>query len=314
MGYLKEGDLKIIYMGTPEISAHVLSRLIEAGFDIVAVISNEDKPIGRKKVLEPTPVKQVALAHDIPVYQPHRIRLDHDFLKGIPCDLIVTMAYGQIVPKEVLDHPKIKAVNLHGSLLPLLRGAAPIQRAIMEGYRCSGVTLMEMVEAMDAGDMYAKKEVEILPSDNYTSYAEKIGQAAAELALENLLKLANGELKGIPQDPAQVSFADKIKPEDEHLPLHVPANVFCDYVRGLSLTPGGYLYLEDKKLKVLGAHYFEEGRKGEAGEIVSAKKGLFLQLEDAIVSLDLLQLEGKKMMDAKSFANGIRDLEGKKLS
>ena len=150
---------RIVYMGTPEISAAVLESLLKNGYHVVALISNEDKEVGRKHQLENTPTKKVALSYNVPVYQPHRIRLDHEWLKDLNPDLIITFAYGQIVPQEVLDAPKKGCINLHGSLLPKLRGAAPIQRAIMNGEKTTGVTLMQMVAAMDAGLMYDKEEV-----------------------------------------------------------------------------------------------------------------------------------------------------------
>ena len=166
MKFKTNKDVRIVYMGTPEISAKVLERVLQEGFSVVGVISNEDKEVGRKRIKEPTPVKKVALEHGVPVYQPHRIRLEHDFLKKIDFDVLLTMAYGRIVPEEVLQAPCVGAVNLHGSLLPEYRGAAPIQRAIMDGKSKTGVTLMEMVKEMDAGRMYDKLEVDIAPEDN----------------------------------------------------------------------------------------------------------------------------------------------------
>ena len=222
MKFKTNKDVRIVYMGTPEISAKVLERVLQEGFSVVGVISNEDKEVGRKRIKEPTPVKKVALEYGVPVYQPHRIRLEHDFLKKIDFDVLLTMAYGQIVPEEVLQAPCVGAVNLHGSLLPEYRGAAPIQRAIMDGKSKTGVTLMEMVKEMDAGRMYDKLEVDIAPKDNYSSLQEKISFAAGELAARDLLKYANGELPGVEQNPSDVTFAAKILPENEHIPLHLP--------------------------------------------------------------------------------------------
>lgn len=313
MAFSVNNQPRIIYMGTPEISAIVLRGMIEAGFNIVALITNEDKPVGRKKELEPTPTKKVAATHHIPVYQPHRIREDNAFLKDIPCDIIVTMAYGQIVPKEVLDHPSIGCINLHGSLLPKLRGAAPIQRSIMEGDKVTGVTLMQMVDKMDAGVMYDKKEVIIEDNDNYTSLSTKIGEAAKDLIVEDLLKYANGKLPGLAQKEEEVTFAAKIKPSDEHLSLDMEATDLVNMIRGLSLTPGGYFLLEGKKLKVFGAVIDRKGEEAPIGTILSLKKGVFLQAKGAVLSLSSLQLEGKKSMDAKSFANGNQNLLGKVL-
>ena len=212
MNFENKSEPRIVYMGTPELSAKVLEAMIEDGWNIVALVTNEDKEVGRKRVLTPTPTKQVALAHNIPVYQPHRIRLDHAFLDEIKPDVIVTFAYGQIVPDEVLNCPKYGCINLHGSLLPKLRGAAPIQRSIMEGHKKTGVTLMQMVAAMDAGLMYDKEEVEIAPDETYTSLQNKISDAGKRLILRDLLPYLNGELPGVPQNEDEVTFAAKIKP------------------------------------------------------------------------------------------------------
>ncbi len=312
MEYTKQ-NARIVYMGTPEISAIVLRGLLEEGFHIVGVITNPDKPLGRKAILTPSPVKEVALAHGIPVFQPAKIRLEHDFLEGLNPDVIVTMAYGQIVPKAVLDCTKKGCINLHGSLLPALRGAAPIQRAIDEGLTRTGVTLMEMVEAMDAGRMYDKAEVTIEEKDNYSSLATKIGIAARDLIVKDLLVYLNDQLPGEPQDESLVTFAAKVKPEDEHLDFSFGRDALLNRIRALSLTPGGYALLDDHKLKILEASKAELP-SGKPGEIVKAKKGLFVSASDGVLSLDWVQLEGKKPMDGKSFVNGYRDLEGKILN
>ena len=311
--FKSNSEVKVVYMGTPEISASVLLSILKAGYKVVAVVTNEDKEIGRKHELEPTPVKKIAQEWSIPVYQPHRIRKEHTFLDELDFDVLVTMAYGQIVPKEVLDAPKIGAINLHGSLLPALRGAAPIQRAIMNGDSKTGVTLMKMVEAMDAGEMYDKAEVEIAPSDNYTSLAWKISECASSLIVKDLLPYANGELVGVAQKEDEVTFANKILPEDERLPLSLPVSSLLSYIRGLSETPGGYFLLDGKKFKVYKASLSTLPLKGALGEIVKCSKGVYVQANGGIISLDDVQLEGKKRMDGKSFSNGASSLLGKVL-
>ncbi len=307
-------EARIVYMGTPEISAHVLRSLIEHGYNIVGLITNEDKEVGRKHILEPTPCKKVALEFGVPVFQPHRIRLEHEFLKDLKPDVIVTFAYGQIVPDEVLNCPKHGCINLHGSLLPKLRGAAPIQRAIMNGDTKTGVTLMEMVSAMDAGKMYDKEEVDILEDDTYTSLSHKISLAAEKLILRDLNPYLEGKLPGVPQDESEVTFADKIKPEHEHLPLEVSAHSFVRYAHGLSEEPGGYLLLNNEKLKIYKAKVANNNVTGKLGEIVEASKRLLIQLQDGQVEILDLQLQGKKRMDARSFLNGQRNLLGAFLS
>lgn len=305
---------RIVYLGTPEISASILEKMVENGCNIVALVTNEDKEVGRKKILEPTPTKKVALAHNIPVFQPHRIRLDNSFLPGLNADVIVCMAYGQIVPLEVLNAPKYGCINLHGSLLPLLRGAAPIQRAIMNGDKLTGVTLMQMVDKMDAGLMYDKKEVVIEENDNFSSLAKKTSDAGAELIIKDLLPYLNGELPGLPQDESLVTIAKKISPEDEKIPLSINCREFVNYVRGLSLTPGGYLLLNDEKLKIYAAHQVSSSLEAELGTIIKDKKEFLIQLNDGVISLDEVQLQGHKVMDAASFLNGSHGLLGQKLS
>lgn len=312
MEYSKNNS-RIVYMGTPEISAVALRGLIDEGFNIVAVITNPDKPVGRKGILTPSPVKEVALAHGIPVFQPAKIRLDYEFLKELKPDVIVTLAYGQIVPQGVLDIPVRGCVNLHGSLLPELRGAAPIQRAIDLGKSLTGITLMEMVAAMDAGKMFDKIEVSISSEDNYTSLCDKLALAAKELILKDLLSYLNGLLPGIPQDESQVTFAAKITPEDERLDFSWNSERLLNRIRALSYTPGGYGLLNGEKFKIFKAHAVAMA-KGKPGEIVCAKKGVFVSTADGVLSLDEVQLQGKKMTDGKSFANGYRDLEGRLLA
>ena len=305
-------NVRILFMGTPEIAAHVLSRLLEQGFHVIGVVCNEDKPTGRKKTLTPPPTKVVALEHNIPVYQPHRIREDHAFLNGLEIDLILTMAYGQIVPQEVLDAPKFGALNLHGSILPKLRGAAPMQRAIIEGHKSTGVSLMKMVDKMDAGEVYDTKEFLIEDNDTYGDICNKMAEAAAEIAIKDILLYIEGKLPGIPQNESEVTFANKIKSEDEHLPLDLPRNEFRNWVRGLSPTPGGYLFLEGKKLKILACSIVEGDNPG-IGVLTFDKKSVCLGLPDGLVRLDKVQLEGKGVTDGQSFANGYRSKQGCKL-
>ena len=304
-----EKDYRIIYMGTPQMSADILESMIQDGFNIVAVIAQEDQEVGRKRILEEVPTKKVAKAHGIPVYQPHKIRLDYEFVKELKPDLILTMAYGQIVPQGLLDIPRLGALNLHGSILPKFRGAAPIQRAIWEGESKTGVTLMEMVDKMDAGKMYAVEECEITEEDNYTSLCEKIVACSIKLVREKLPLYLEGKLDGMEQDESKVSFASKIKPEDEKLDLSKPTKEFLCQLRALSETPGGYLLLEDKKLKIFKASKISESTSREVGTL-SVKKIPTLQLSDGEIELKEVQLEGKKKMDGKSFANGSHSLDG----
>ena len=303
-------DVRILYMGTPEMSAKVLEAIILGGFNIVGVIAQEDQPVGRKGIITKVPTKVVAEKYNIPVYQPHKIRLDYEFVKDINPDLILTMAYGQIVPQGLLDIPQMGALNLHGSILPKFRGAAPIQRAIMEGETETGVTLMEMVDKMDAGKMFGVKKCEILPQDNYSSLCDKIVKCCIDACNEFLPKYFNNELKGTEQDESKVTFADKIKPETEKLSLEYSVDKFINYVRGMSEEPGGYLLLDELKFKILKACKANITINGEVGTL-QINKNVFLKLKDGVIELQEVQLSGKKKMDGKSFANGSRHLDGK---
>lgn len=296
---------RIIFMGTPSISAKVLEGLILNGYHVVAVIAQPDRPVGRKKILEPVPTKVVAEKYNIPVYQPIKIRKEYEFVNELQPDVIVTLAYGQIVPQGLLDIPRLGCINLHGSLLPKYRGAAPIQYALINNEKKTGMTLMKMVKEMDAGEMYATEEVEISDDDNSTSLFEKMGGAALRLILRELPKYLEGKLPGIPQDESQVTFAPSIKPEEEKIDLNKSKEEIFGLIRGLSEAPGAYIYLGELKLKIYRAMIVSSESLGEVGEIVKADKGgLYLQTNNGIISLLDLQLEGKKRMDYKSFING----------
>ena len=306
---------RIIFMGTPEISAKVLEGMILDGYQIVALIAQPDRPIGRKQILEAVPTKVVAEKYSIPVYQPAKIRKEYEFVNDLKPDVIVTLAYGQIVPQGLLDIPTLGAINLHGSLLPKYRGAAPIQYALINNDKVTGMTLMRMVKEMDAGEMYDKEEVEITPEDNNTSLFEKMGDAALKLILRALPKYLNGELKGIPQDESLVSFCPTIKPEEEKLDLSNSIDKISGYIRALSELPGAYLYLDNQKFKIYQAKIISNEVIGKVGEIVKAdKNGLYLQCKDGLLSLLIIQKEGKKKMDYKSFINGNQGLLGKVLN
>ncbi len=309
---MKKEEARIIFMGTPDISSRVLESLILHGYNIIASISQEDKPVGRKAILEATPVKLISQKYNIPCYQPHKIRLDYDFILDLKPDLIITFAYGQIVPEAVLNAPKLGCINLHGSLLPKYRGAAPIQYSLINLDKITGVTLMKMIKEMDAGEMYAKKEVEISIDDNSTSLFKKISLAAEELILEILPEFLKGNYKGEKQDENLVSYAPMIKAEQERLSLDMDIDHILGWIKGLSDEPGGYLYLEDKKLKIFKASILNHENNHQIGEIIEAsKKGLSVQLKGGVLNILELQMEGKKRMDYKSFLNGNPNLLGK---
>ena len=312
---MEKNDLRLVFMGTPEIAAYVFEALINEGYHFVGLVAQPDHPVGRKGIIEKVPTKVVAEKYNIPVFQPVKIRLDYAFIDEIKPDLVITMAYGQIVPEEFLNKIPLGCLNLHGSLLPKYRGASPIQTALINNEKVTGVTLMEMVKAMDAGRMYAKKEVEIDENDNATSLFNKIKIAAKELVISALPLYINKDLIGEEQNEDEVTFCSIIKPEQEKLDLSLSAKEIIGWIRGLSDEPGGYLYLNNQKLKIYKAQLFNNEITNSIGEIVKAdKNGLVFQAKDGQIAILELQKEGKKRMDYRSFINGNQNLLGQILS
>ena len=312
---MEKKELNLLFMGTPEISAYVFEQMILDGYHFVGLVAQPDHPVGRKGIIEKVPTKVIAEKYNIPVFQPIKIRKDFSFMDNLKVDLVITLAYGQIVPQGFLDIPRFGCLNLHGSLLPKLRGASPVQTALINNEKVTGVTLMEMVAAMDAGRMYGKKEVIIEEDDNATSLFKKISEAAKDLVLELLPKYVNGELEGIPQNEEEVTFCSLIKPEQEKLDLSKDILEVYGYIRGLSDEPGAYLYLDNQKLKIFKAKVANDLVTAEVGTIVQADKhGLLLQCQNGQLAILELQKEGKKRMDYKAFINGNQNLLGTKLN
>ncbi len=306
MIYKNAKEVKVLFLGTPEIAVKPLLGLLENGFDVVGVVCQEDKVTGRGQgQIEMPPVKKIALKAGLPVFQPHRIKNDFDFAKSLNFDVIVCMAYGQIIPLDLVALAPKGAINLHGSLLPKLRGAAPIQRSIMNGDKKSGITLMEMAEKMDSGKMFDKREVLISDEDNYSSLMIKLGDLAKEMIAEDLLPYVNDELVGIKQNEEEVTFAKKILPEDEHLPLNLNSIETNRYIRGLADKPGAYVIFRDKKLKIYSSSVAQDTAI-ECGYLKCIKGKLYLGVKEGALLLKEVQYEGKKRMDAGAFANGAR--------
>ena len=310
---MEKKGLNLLFMGTPQISADVFEAMILDGYHFAGLVCQPDHPVGRKGIIEKCPTKLIAEKYNIPIFQPIKIRDDYSFMNNLKVDLVITLAYGQIVPQGFLDIPPYGCLNLHGSLLPKLRGASPIQTALINNEKVTGVTLMEMVKAMDAGRMYGKKEVVITDDDNSTSLFKKIGEAARDLVLELLPKYLNGELKGEEQNEDEVTFCSLIKPEQEKINLSKDIKDIYGLIRGLSDEPGAYLYLNEQKVKIFKASIANNVVNAEVGTIVEAdKRGLLIQLNDGQLAILELQKEGKKRMDYRSFINGNQNLLGAK--
>ena len=307
---------KVIFMGTPDFSTNILKMLIEE-HDVIAVVTQPDRPVGRKRVLTPPPVKKVAVEHDIPVYQPEKLSTSDDLqrLIDLEADVIVTAAFGQLLPTALLEAPRYGAVNVHASLLPKYRGGAPIHQAIIDGEQETGVTIMYMVKKLDAGDIISQARVDIEQTDNVGTMHDKLSVLGTTLLKETLPSILNGTNTRIQQDESQATFASNIKREDERIDWTQPAQRIHDHIRGLSPWPVAYTTMDDTALKLYAAHVVE-GQHGAPGEIIATtKKEIIVGTgSNAAIALTDIQLSGKKRMAAAQFLSGAQgDLVGKKL-
>ncbi len=297
--------MKAVFMGTPIFSAPILEALIE-NYQVVAVITQPDKKIGRKQEVQYTPVKEVAVKHNIDVYQPVKIKDDYEFLKNIDFDIIITAAYGQIIPKQILDMPKLGCINVHGSLLPKLRGGAPIHRSILNGYSETGITIMYMAEKMDAGDMISKTVVKILDEDTVGSLHDKLSLAGKELLLDTLPAIINGTNKREVQNESEVTYAWNLKREEELLDFSKTTREVFNHVRAFNPWPTAYATLDGKSLKFFSVKEAMCESNAKNGEIIEKTKDYFsVKTSDGALDVYEVQYEGKKKMDTKSFLNGV---------
>ena len=305
-------DIKIVYMGTSEFSSKILEFLIENKVNVVGVVSQPDKEVGRKNKIQVTPVKEVALKYGIEVFQPIKIKDDYEFIANKNPDIILTCAYGQIVPQAVLDIPKYKCINIHGSLLPKYRGAAPIQYAILNDEKQTGVTYMEMVKKMDAGCMYSKTFVDIDNNDNAQDIFDKLLVTVKETVIDFLDDFVEGKIVGIEQNEEEVTFSKMIKREDEVIDWNDSKRNIHNKVRAFNPSPVAYTILNDVNIKIYEGEETSEDIHGEVGEIVKAnKEGIFVRCSDGVYKITKLQPAGKKVMDSRDYINGNKDLVGK---
>ena len=299
--------MRIVFMGTPFFAVGVLQGLIDHyKDDIVGVVSQPDKLVGRHQVLTNTPVKELALKYNIPVIQPIKIREDYQGVLDFRPDIIITCAYGQIIPKEILDYPKYGCINVHASLLPKLRGGAPIHKAIIEGYPKTGVTIMYMDVGMDTGDMISKVETVIEDSDNLESLHDRLSVLGTKLLLDTLPSIFDGTNKREKQNEEEVTFAYNIKREEEHIDFHKSSREIFNLIRGLSPIPSSNAILDDNEMKIYASKILDKEYKGECGEIVDiTKEGIVVKTGDFAIVLTEVKPFGKKRMDANSYINGI---------
>ncbi|MHA2853499.1 methionyl-tRNA formyltransferase [Paenibacillus lautus] len=313
--------MNIVFMGTPAFAVPSLEMLIAEGYTIAAVVTQPDRPQGRKKVLTPTPVKEAALRHGIPVLQPQRLRNPEAVaeLAEYKPDLIVTAAYGQILPKSVLDMPALGCLNVHGSLLPAYRGGAPIQRSIINGESVTGITLMYMAEGLDTGDMIARAEVPIEDDDTAGTMFEKLSQAGAELLRRELPRLVKGKVEAEPQDDSKATYAPNLTRDDEKIDWSRTSREIYDQIRGLVPYSGGFTLWNGEVFKVWAAAKPDSAQKasGDAqpGTVLELQeKGIVVKTGDGTLTLLTVQPSGKKAMDAAQFVRGTSLTAGTVLS
>ncbi|MBN3490689.1 methionyl-tRNA formyltransferase [Acholeplasma equirhinis] len=291
----------IVFMGTPEFSVPILEMLIKENYPVGLVVTQPDRVVGRKKELQKSPVKQLAESYGIEVFQPEKLRLDYQYVIDKKPSLIVTASYGQILPKALLD--TIPAVNIHGSLLPKYRGGAPIQYALFNGDKETGITLMEMAFKMDSGAMIEKRTIEILDSDDYGTLSQKLSYIGRDLLKENIDKVLAKNYTAIPQNEDEVTFAFTLKYEDEALDFN--KTVFWNHnrIRGLSPNVGAHFVYRNVLVKVFKSHK-SDIMDLNPGEIRIIGKRLVIGCLDGGIELDLIQQAGKKLMPVRDYLNG----------
>lgn len=299
---------KVVFMGTPDFSVPVLQRLLEEKYDVIAVVTQPDRPVGRKKVLTPPPVKVEALKHNIPVYQPEKIRQSEELktIISLNPDIIVTAAFGQILPKELLDAPKFGCVNVHASLLPELRGGAPIHYSILQGKEKTGITIMYMAEKLDAGDIISVAEVKIEEEDTVGTLHDKLSVVGSDLLAETLPKLLAGEITPIPQKDEEATFAPNLKRSDEKIDWSTSGEEVYNKIRGLNPWPVAFTQYQGNVMKVWAGKKVTKTKEAAPGTIVEiTDQGPIVATgNDTYIQLTEVQPAGKKKMDIGQFLRG----------
>ena len=306
--------MRLVFMGTPVFSLSCLEALINAGHDIAAVFTQPDKPKNRGKQIQMTPVKECALKHDIPVYQPQSLRkgedaeVSLDTLKKLDPECIVVVAYGQILPESILELPQYGCINVHASLLPMYRGAAPIQRCIQFGEKKTGVTTMYMAKGLDTGDMILKDELEIPEDMTGSELHDKLAEMGGRLIVRTLEELKNGTAPRIPQE-GDTCYASMISKEELLIDFGKPAVQVRDFIRAMSAVPCAYTMLDGKRLKVYSARLAEGSFGGQPGEIADPDSFTVVCGEGAVQFTEI-QPEGGKRMDVQAYLRGKKPAKG----
>lgn len=306
-----EKKLKIVFMGTPDFAVPILEALIEK-YGVMAIVTQPDKEVGRERILMPTPIKKVGNDHTILVLQPKKIREEYEEIISLEPDIIITCAYGQIIPKEILNAPRLGCINVHASLLPKLRGGAPIHRAIINGFSKTGITIMYMNEGMDKGDIISQREIAIEESDTAETLHDKLSVLGRDLLLDTLPSIIDGTNKRIPQEESEATYGFNITREDEHISFDKTSRQIYNQIRGLNSWPGAYVTLNGKILKIWASRVGDTyDALVENGTIIKLyDDGFGVKTSNGEIIITKVQPEGKKAMDAKSFINGNQNLLG----
>lgn len=296
---------KVIFMGTPEFAVPVLQTLID-NTEVVLVVTQPDKLVGRNKVLTPPPIKQLALENNIEVFQPTKIREEYERITSLNADLIITCAYGQIIPEEILNSPRLGCINVHASLLPRLRGGAPIHHAIIDGEEKTGITIMYMDKKMDTGDIISTVEYKIKDTDNVGTLHDELSKLGSELLLQTLPSIVDGTNNRTPQNHDEATYAWNIKREEEHITFNRPSKEILNQIRGLNPWPTANAIILDQEVKILEAYIGEKDSKLSPGIVCEINKDNFaITTNDKIIHITKVKPFGKKIMDARDYINGM---------
>lgn len=296
---------KVVFMGTPDFAVPVLKGLIE-NYEVVLVVTQPDKKVGRKQILTPSPVKVLAQSYQIPVFQPEKIRNEYDEIIKASPDLIITCAYGQIIPESVLNIPKIGSFNVHASLLPKYRGGAPIHKCLINGDKQTGITIMYMAKGMDTGDMVSQVKYDILPTDNVGILHEKLSVMGRDLLLLTLPSIIDGTNKREKQNESEVSYAYNIKREEERISFQKHGEAIINQIRGLNPWPLANILVNNEEYKILEATFVSKPNTQVNQVCDVTKSSIGIGCEDGIIYITKLKPFGKKIMDVKDFLNGVK--------
>lgn len=304
--------MRIIYLGTPDFAVEPLKKLIENGYNVVAVVTNKDKPVGRKQILTAPPVKQFALENNIKVFQYDKIRVEGaEELKALTPDIMITCAFGQILSKEILDIPKYGVINIHASILPKYRGASPIHFAILNGEKTTGITIMKTNEGVDTGDVIYQEEIEIKENETCGELFDRLSILGANCLIKTLPSIFENTAKYVPQDDDKATFSKIIRKELAKIDWNDTAKNIVNKVRAFNPSPVAFATFENNPFKIYSAEI--SSMQGNVGQILKADKELIIGCADTSVSLKVVQKAGGKMMNITDFLRGTKLVVGEEL-